>query len=338
MLKTGVLLINLGTPDSPSVTDVRKYLREFLMDEKVIDIPFLNRWLLVNCIIAPFRSPKSAKEYKKVWTKKGSPLLLHGLNLKDLLQKSLGNDYIVSFGMRYQNPSIEEALNTFKNEKLEKLVIIPLYPQYSDATTGSTLKKVKEELTKFNNSLRIQIVESFVENSSFINSFAQLGKNHIQKEKYEHFVFSYHGLPERQINKASINNYCQLNNSCCDTLTSENHHCYRAQCFETTRRIAKKLNLKPEDYSICFQSRLGKAEWIKPYTEDILTELAKNGTKRVLAFSPAFVADCLETTIEVGEEYRDKFIALGGEKWDLVESLNTSPAWIDTLKEIVLDI
>ncbi len=335
--KTGVLLVNLGTPNSPNTKDVRVYLREFLMDERVIDIPFIFRFLLVNGIIAPFRSPKSAKEYKKVWTDKGSPLLLHGLATEKLLQEKLGKNFIVSLGMRYQNPSIQVALEKFKDKGIKKLIVIPLYPQYASATTGSSVQKVYEEVNKWQIIPTMNIVNQFLEHPSFIKASANIGQKFLEEDQYDHFVFSYHGLPERQIRKGSCDNYCQLNDKCCSTYHSKNQYCYRAQCFETTRLLASALDIDEKDYTVCFQSRLGKDPWIQPYTEDVIKKLREKGHKKVLAFSPAFVSDCLETIIEVGEEYRDEFLELGGEKWQLVDSLNDHPDWINCLSDLVLE-
>lgn len=332
--KTGVLLLNLGTPDSTATKDVRKYLREFLSDGRVIDINPIGRWLLVNLIIAPFRAPKSAEEYRKLWTDKGSPLLFHGVELTEKVTQALGEDFIVSFGMRYQNPSIQKALEAFQNQGIEKLIVLPLYPQYASATTGSTMEKVWEELSKWEIIPTVEVVANFFDHPLFVKAFADLGKKYIQEKKYDHFVFSYHGLPERQIMKGSFDNYCRLG-ECCNTYHAKNKYCYRAQCFETTRLIAKELNIAEEDYTVCFQSRLGKTPWIQPYTEDVIHQLAEKGKKNVLAFSPAFVSDCLETTIEVGETYKEDFEHAGGDSWDLVESLNSSDAWVDCVKEII---
>jgi len=335
-LKTGVLLINLGTPDSPSTGNVRKYLREFLMDRRVIDIPFLNRWALVNLIIAPFRAPKSAKVYQEVWTEEGSPLLTNGLKLKELLQKSLGENFVVELGMRYQNPSIEKALETFKKDNYKEIVVIPLYPQYASATTGSTIEEFNRVISKWEVIPSIRIISNFVNNMKFISSLVAVAQKKINSTDYEHFVFSYHGLPERQIHKSSCNNYCQLG-KCCDKYTVKNYYCYRAQCFETTRLLTAALRIPEKKYTICFQSRLGKDEWIKPYAETVIHDLREKGIKKVLAFSPAFVADCLETTIEVGEEYKEEFLKLGGETWDLVDSLNTEKTWVECLKSMIID-
>ena len=336
MSKTAVLLINLGTPDSPSVPDVRKYLREFLMDGRVIDIPFLQRWLLVNLIIAPFRAPQSAKGYHELWTKEGSPLKVYGYKVVKLLQQALGNDYHVVLGMRYQNPSIKEALDQIKGKGISKIVMIPLYPQYASASNGSTIEKYMDEIKRWEILPTTKIISQFLEHPAFIDAFADIGKCYMAKKKYDHFVFSYHGLPERQIIKGSCENYCRLGD-CCSVYHAKNQYCYRAQCFQTTRLLAKQLGLNEGKYTVCFQSRLGSDPWIKPYTDEKIKEFLAKGYKKILVFSPAFVADCLETTIEIAVEYKKVFIDGGGEDWDLVESLNDHPKWIACLKQMVTE-
>ncbi|WMN07673.1 ferrochelatase [Marivirga arenosa] len=333
--KTGVLLVNLGTPDSTKTGDVRKYLREFLMDKRVIDFPFIFRWMLVNLIIAPFRAPKSAKEYRKLWVERGSPLKFYGEDVANMLQEELDDNYVVALGMRYQSPSIKSALEELRNQKVAKIIVIPLFPQYASATSGSVHDKVMEIVQKWQIIPQINFISTFVEEPGFYKTFAKIGKRHLDKHQYDHVIFSYHGLPERQIRKGSVDNYCKLG-SCCNAYHDKNRFCYRAQCFQTSRLIAKELNLSEDDYTVTFQSRLGNDPWIKPYTDDVLKDLAKEGKKSVLAYSPAFVADCLETTIEVGEEFKEEFEEAGGERWDLVESLNDDKDWVLTLKDLVL--
>jgi ferrochelatase len=333
-MKTGVLLVNLGTPDSTKTSDVRKYLREFLMDWRVIDIPFLNRWFLINFIIAPFRAPKSAHEYKKLWQESGSPLLFHGLELQQLVQKALGDNYIVGFGMRYQNPGIEKGLEIFKDKAIDKLIILPLYPQYASASTGSSIEEVMKIIGQWQVIPELKIISNFCDHPLFIKAFAELGKKYMKEKTFDHVLFSYHGIPERQILKGSVKDQCQLG-TCCMSYHARNKYCYRAQCFETTRLLVKELGLKEGDYSISFQSRLGKTPWIKPYTDHNVEALAKAGKKNILFFSPSFVADCLETTVEGGEEYKLLFERNGGQHWQLVESLNTSPMWVECVKEMV---
>lgn len=334
--KIGVLLVNLGTPDSTDTGDVRKYLREFLMDGRVIDIPFLSRWMLVNFIIAPFRAPKSANEYRKLWTERGSPLLFHTEDLKEKLVAKLDSAaYQVEIAMRYQSPSIVNGLKALNKGNVKKIIVLPLFPQYASATNGSVMDKVMEEARKWQIIPNITFISNFVEHPLFLEAWAELGREMMEKEEYESFVFSYHGLPERQIKKASVDGYCQLSEKCCASYTKKNQFCYRAQCFLTTRLIAEKLNIPLEKTRTCFQSRLGNDPWIKPYTEEIITESGNKGIKKILAFSPAFVADCLETTVEVGQEYKEKFMEMGGESWDLVPSLNSTDTWVDCVKDII---
>jgi len=333
--KVGVLLVNLGTPDSTKTSDVRKYLREFLMDKRVIDIPFLLRWMLINFIIAPFRAPKSAKEYRKLWTERGSPLKFYGEDVKDSLQSELDENYVVALGMRYQSPSIENALEELRNQNVAKIIVLPLFPQYASASTGSVQDKVMEIVQQWQIIPHINFISNFVEEPGFYKTFASLGKKYLDQHEYDHVIFSFHGLPERQIKKGSVDNYCKMGN-CCNVYHDKNRFCYRAQCFQTARLIANELNLAEDKYTVTFQSRLGNDPWIKPYTDYVLKDLPKEGNKSVLVYSPAFVADCLETTIEVGEEFKEDFQEAGGERWDLVESLNDNKDWVDTLKTLVL--
>ena len=332
--KIGVLIINLGTPDSPSVGDVRKYLREFLMDRRVIDIPFWRRFLLINLIIAPFRSPESAKGYHELWTSQGSPLKVYGMEIEGLLQHALGEDFQVKLAMRYQNPSIRSVLSNFKDKGFKQLIIIPLYPQYASSSTGSTMEEVMSVIKNWEVIPEIKMISQFFEHPLFIKACAGIAQKYMAQERYDHYLFSYHGLPEHQIMKSSCDHYCRLG-ECCSVYTSKNQYCYRAQCFETTRLLVKELGIKKEDYTICFQSRLGKTPWIKPYTDEVIKQLASRGIKRVLTFSPAFVADCLETTIEIGVEYKKLFMEHGGERWQLVESLNVDATWVECLKQMV---
>ena len=334
--KTGVLLVNVGTPDSTHTGDVRKYLREFLMDKRVIDIPFLSRWFLINCIVAPFRAPKSAKEYRKLWTERGSPLLFHGQDLRDKLNLQLDPDlYQVEIAMRYQSPGIMQGLESFRKSNVKKIIILPLFPQYASASTGTVADKVMEITQKWQVIPSMTFINDFVDHPLFLEAWAEIGMDMMKQGEYDTFLFSYHGLPERQILKSSCDGYCQLNNKCCSVKTKKNQYCYRAQCFYTTRLLSQRLGLPPDRVKTSFQSRLLKDPWIKPYTDEVIKELAAEGRKKVLAFSPAFVADCLETTVEVGEQYKEEFLALGGETWDLVPSLNSSDKWVECVKDII---
>lgn len=334
MGKKGILLINLGTPDSPSVSDVRKYLREFLMDKRVIDLPFIWRWLLINLIIAPFRSPKSAKAYQLLWSPEGSPLLHFGLKLKQGLQQELGSEYIVEFAMRYQNPPLRNALEKLQKLDISSLKIIPLYPQYASSSSGSTIEEVMKIVSSWQRIPNISFVTQFYDHKGFINAFSKKGNAYLKTGKYDHVLFSFHGLPERHIKKGDLNNHCRFDKSCCSSISGHNQLCYRAQCYRTATLITQQLNLNESQYTVAFQSRLetrAKDPWIKPYSDEVIQELARSGIKSLLVYSPSFIADCLETTVEIGIEYEELFIQHGGERLQLVESLNNEVEWIKTL-------
>lgn len=335
-MKKAILLINLGTPDTPSVSDVRKYLTQFLNDPRVIDISAIGRSVLVNGIIVPFRSPKSAKLYNKIWTSDGSPLTIHTKNLAFKLQKALGNEYIIEWAMRYQNPSIESVLEKVRQQKPSDITFIPLYPQYASSSTGSTTELVLKKLAKWEVIPNIKIINKFYDNPHYINAVVKSVDSY-DLNSFDHILFSYHGLPERQIKKASAHygtNSCHFG-KCCDAITENNQYCYRANCMETTRQLVKQLNIPEGKYTSTFQSRLDD-KWLKPYSDKVIAELGKKGLKKILVFSPAFVADCLETIYEIGTEYNDIFKEHGGESVTLVKSLNDSDVWVNALKEIIL--
>ncbi len=335
MQKTGILLVNLGTPDSPSTSDVRKYLKQFLLDERVIDIPALNRNLLVRGIIVPFRSPKTAALYQKIWDdENGSPLLHYSKLQHAMLQERLGETYQVELAMRYQNPSIESAVERLKKGLVNKIVVIPLFPQYASASTGSVIELVMKLVSKWTTIPPIKIINSFHDNPQMLEIFADNAKKH-DVASYDHVLFSFHGLPERQLLKCDHSeSYCLKVENCCEELNDTNKFCYSAQGYDTAKLIAKKLGLSRTDYTVCFQSRLGKEPWVQPYTTDVLKKLAAEGKKRLLVFSPAFVADCLETIYEITVEYHEEFREMGGEHVQLVESLNDDPRFIDALEEM----
>ncbi len=328
-MKTGVLLINLGTPDSPSVPDVRKYLFQFLNDPRVIDIPWLARTVLVNLIILPKRPAASAKIYKKLWTDKGSPLLIYGNELKEKVQAELGKDYTVELAMRYQSPSLESVLEKMRKENYKKIVIIPLYPQYASSSTGSTLELVLKTIAKWYVIPELKIVSQFFDNEGYINAFVERGKQY-GPENYDHVIFSFHGLPVRQVDKVYEDKKACAEHNCESSVTDDNYYCYRASSFATAKAIASKLNIPAEKYTVSFQSRLDE-KWLEPFSDKVVAQKAKEGVKKLLVFSPAFVADCLETTIEIGHEYAEIFQSNGGEKLQLVESLNAHPLWVKTV-------
>lgn len=337
MGKKGVLLVNLGTPDAPTYGAVYKYLKQFLLDPRVIDIGTVPRNLLVRGIIAPFRSKSSAELYQELWTEEGSPLKFYGYQLQDLLQAAMGEEYKVVLAMRYQNPSIEEGLKQLLDEQVSELIIVPLFPQYSSACTGSVYEEVMRLLMKEQAMPKLRFVNSYYDHPEFIAAILERAKEH-NIEEYDHVLFSYHGLPVRQLVKGDRSkSHCQKVPNCCQVMTDNNQHCYSAQCHATTRTLVTALGLKEGQYTTCFQSRLGKDPWVQPYTSDILEERAKAGDKKLLVFCPAFVADCLETTIEISVEYQEEFEEMGGEQVQLVESLNNHPRWVEGLKNIILE-
>ena len=335
MSKQGILLVNLGTPDSPSNSNVRKYLDEFLMDERVIDVNPVLRTILVKGIIVPFRGPKSAKLYREIWSDTtGSPLMHYSLLQRELLQQRLGDEYQVELAMRYQSPSIDSALNKLKDAQVRNIRVIPMFPHYASASTGSVLEKVMKLVRKWQTIPNISFINSFHDNELMIEAFADNGRKH-KPETFDHVLFSFHGLPQRQLVKSDHSKkHCLKVENCCSTLTENNKFCYSAQCHETARLIANKIGLTEDKYTVCFQSRLGKDPWVQPYTSVVIEHLAEKGVKRLLVFCPAFVADCLETVHEVSVEYGEEFSALGGEHVQLVESLNDHPRWIDALVEL----
>src|SRR6201996_5426084 len=275
MSKKGILLVNLGTPDSPQTPDVRKYLNEFLMDGRVIDVNPVLRTFLVRGVITPFRSPKSAKLYQEIWSEEtGSPLLYYSIIQHKLLQERLGDEYQVELAMRYQSPTIEAALDRLKANLVGDIKVIALFPQYASASTGSVLEKVMKLIGKWPTIPNISFVNSFHDNELMIETFADNARKY-DPETYDHILFSFHGLPQRQILKCDhTHNYCLKVDGCCNTLNDTNKFCYSAQSHDTARLIAEKLGITKDKYTICFQSRLGKDPWVQPYTSEVVAKLA----------------------------------------------------------------
>ena len=336
--RIGVLLVNLGTPDSPQTGDVRRYLNEFLTDGRVIDMPAAIRYPLFRGLVVPLRAPKSAKIYQQLWdAERGSPLRYHGLDLKELVQQELGDEYVVAFGMRYQKPSIESALEELRDAAVDRIIVLPLFPQYAAASTGSVQEKVMDIVKDWWIVPNINFISTFTDDPGFISSFGKRGRAEMEKHEYDHVVFSYHGIPERHVLKGSFKGYCQLG-KCCNTYNKNNRYCYRAQCFATSRLLAKELSLRDDQYTVTFQSRLQsrlRDPWLQPYTDEVIKEMPAKGIKNVLAFSPAFVADCLETTVEVGMEFKELFEESGGKHWQLVPSLNSEPYWVTAVADML---
>lgn len=333
--RTGVLVVNLGSPDAPEAGAVRRYLREFLSDPRVIDINPVGRWLLLNLIILPFRPRKSAEAYAKVWTPEGSPLLVFGRALVEGLRARLPDMPIV-LAMRYGAPSITAGLDALRAEGCDRVVVFPLYPQYAASSTGSTLEAVYREAGTRWNAPALTVVPPYFDAPGFVGAFAAVGREALAEGRPDHVLMSFHGLPERHMHKSDeAGNHCLAGPDCCAAMVDANRNCYRAQCFATARALAARLDLKPEHYTVCFQSRLGRTPWIRPYTDEVLVELAKRGVRSLSVFCPAFTADCLETLEEIGMRAVESFQQAGGERLQLVPSLNAHPAWVEAAADLV---
>lgn len=336
-MKKGLLLINLGTPSAAEPKAVGRYLREFLMDPLVIDVPALIRWFFVNVIIVPRRRYKSAHAYRQIWRPEGSPLLLHSLALLKALSREMGSGWLVKLGMRYGEPSIRQVLFEFQQGGIRELYILPLYPQFADSSTTTGLLKVQEELRGLQwNPETIKCLPHFFWFSGFIRATTKIMKLEKDNFRPDHLLFSYHGLPERHLTKRQdLKRVCNFDEKCCANLRQDNWLCYRAQCFETTRLLLKELGHPTEQSSIAFQSRLGRAKWIDPSLEVELKRLAEKGVKRLLVTCPSFVSDCLETLEEIGIRTRELFRSLGGEELKLVPCLNSDPIWVESFRELM---
>ncbi len=333
-MKKALLLVNVGTPDKPEVSYVRKYLFEFLNDRRVIDLPWLPQKLLVNGIIVPFRAPKSTRLYRQLWTGEGSPLLVNLNKLVDDLQFMLSRNYKVYGAARYGNPSLNEVLQEIKDNHHEEITVLPLYPHYASSTTGSVHEYIMRRIRKWNVMPRLHFIDQFYSHPGFIEAYVNRIKSY-GPEDYDYVLFSYHGLPVRQINKVHPDveyTSCQ----CAKEMPEHGKFCYKATCYETTRILAEQLTLHENEYSTAFQSRLNN-KWLEPFSDRVIKDLGKKGIKKLLVVAPAFVSDCLETTIEIGYEYDILFRKNGGEELILVESLNDFDDWVNIIPKIIKD-
>ena len=325
-MKTGVLLINLGTPNSSDTKDVRVYLREFLSDPYVIDIPALFRWLLLRLIILPRRPQKSAEAYQSIWTEQGSPLLFNSQALANNTQQLLGENYQVVLGMRYGTPSIAAAIEKLRD--CSQLIILPLFPQYSLAATQTAIEQARAIANTRWRDDNIFVIKSFYDAPSYIDAQATQISTILEQHPFEQLIFSYHGLPQRQVKKiCKVTSVCEMRHAC-PTIEQENMDCYRAQCFATTRAIVRLLCLQDDQYATTFQSRLGAARWLTPYTDEYLTQIAANGIKNIVVVCPSFVVDCLETLEEINIRAREQWQELGGENFYSIPCLNDNAAWL----------
>lgn len=328
MHKKAFLLLNLGTPDAPTTSAVKRYLKTFLMDKRVIALPALIRFILVYGLIAPFRSRKSAHAYQQIWTKQGSPLLVHTENLINKLKLKIKSPHQIAFAMRYGNPSINDTLKNL--EPFDELVILPLYPQYASATTGSSIMAVFDYYKDQQVLPNIKIIRDFYQHPAYIQALSASIKPYLKGDY--HLLMSYHGLPENQLEKLGCKPVCRT--PCPETILP-GKACYRQQCFMTSKAVASLLNLDEKNYTISFQSRLGKTPWIKPYTDEMIEELAKRGIKNLLVVCPAFVSDCLETLEEIGIQAKETWHLLGGEQLTLIPCLNAQDHWVEAITEML---
>ncbi|MFD2551583.1 ferrochelatase [Bizionia sediminis] len=329
-MKKGVLLVNLGSPDSPEPKDVKKYLDEFLMDERVIDVPYWARTLLVRGIILNTRPKASAKAYKKIWWEEGSPLIVLSEQLQQKVQESV--DFPVGLAMRYGSMSIKKGLQELADKGVDTVFLIPLYPQFAMATTETILVLAEEIRQEHFPNMTIENLPAFYNNPDYIDVLSNSISKHLEGKKYEHLLFSYHGVPERHIRKSDITkSHCKIDGSCCETPSPAHEFCYRHQCKEVTRLVAEKLNFAPGTYSSSFQSRLGFDPWLQPYTDRTIERLGKEGVKNMAIVTPAFVSDCLETLEEIAMEGEEIFHEMGGKDFTTIPCLNTETPWVNLL-------
>lgn len=328
--RRAVFLVNLGSPDSTSIPDVRNYLDEFLMDERVIDVPWLLRRIILSCFILPFRPKKSAHAYENIWTPEGSPLVVTSKKLQKLLADRIPHK--VGLGMRYGNPSIRRGLEELlEDSALEEIFMIPLYPHYAMSSFETVVVKAREEMKALRSKVKLRIIDPFYDDPLYLDALEASIRPHLE-QPWDHFLFSYHGIPKRHLLKGDPSKaHCMRVDDCCNADSVVHKVCYRAQSIHTTRSMVQRLGLPAGKYSTSFQSRLGSEEWCVPYTDKTLTQLAQNGVKRLVVACPAFVSDCLETIEEIGMEGRDNFLSHGGEDFRLVPCLNEHPKWVDAL-------
>lgn len=328
----GILLVNLGSPDSTDVKDVRKYLGEFLMDERVIDIPFWKRLLIVKGIILRVRPKRSSEAYKKIWWKEGSPLVVISQRFFNKVKNKV--DTPVSLAMRYGSMSIHKGIQELHSKGVSEVLLVPLYPHYAMSSYETVVVKAEEIIQKHFPSINLEVFPVFYKDKAYIEAMSSNIQNHLQDFDYDHVLFSYHGIPERHIFKSdTTKNHCKIDGSCCETASEAHKTCYRHQCFETTKAIVSTLNLKEGTYSNSFQSRLLKDPWLKPYTDHEFERLPKVGKKKLAVVTPAFVADCLETLEEIAMEGKDQFIEGGGKEYKHIPCMNENEDWVNVMTD-----
>lgn len=332
----GVLLVNLGSPKEPTIPAIRRYLSEFLMDPYVLQMPAPLRAMLVYGVIIPFRPKKTLKNYLSIWTNEGSPLIVESQKLKNKLQRHFHTqhkDTHVELAMRYGEPSLSQALDSFKSKNIRNIRVIPLYPQYAMSSSGTVIEKLKDLNHKsFNQFFTMSFVQDFFNDPKFINPLIETTKKHLSDKDFDHLLISFHGLPKSHLGEKVNSSICNFN-ECCASITEKNKNCYRAQCFETARQLARGLNLPSDKWSVGFQSRLTKG-WIEPFTDVLIEKMPASGIKNLAVVCPSFVSDCLETLEEVQQGEKVRFLQAGGEKFNYIPCLNDSDSWVKSLGEM----
>jgi len=332
-MSKGVLLVNLGSPDSPSVPDVRRYLREFLMDGRVLDVNWLLRFCIVHFAILPRRPRQSAEAYRTIWTPAGSPLVVTSRNVQAKLQERVSVP--VELAMRYQNPSVPQAVRSLAQKRVDEVLLIPLFPHYAMSSFETAVERVKEVAAELAPQMRIQVQPPYFQEPDYVAALVGSAEEFLRRG-YDHLLFSFHGLPERQIRKSDpTGGHCLVVENCCATASPAHATCYRAQCFKTVSAFVKQAKVPEGKYSIAFQSRLGRDPWLRPYTDHELPRLAAGGVRRLLVICPAFVSDCLETLEEIGLRGRETFLAAGGTDLTLIPCLNENSLWVRALEKMV---
>ncbi|WP_066013090.1 ferrochelatase [Endozoicomonas atrinae] len=332
MENRGVLLVNLGSPDSTSVEDVRNYLNEFLMDKHVIDLPWVIRRLILSLFILPSRPARSAEAYRAIWTEQGSPLIVNSEKFTEKLRER--TTIPVELAMRYGKPDMAEALKKLSQQPgIEEILLFPLYPHYAMSSVKTVIERTKSLMQEMNVNIPLRVHPVFYDHDGYIEALVESAKSWLEKD-FDHLVFSYHGVPERHIIKDDpTSNHCLKDKSCCQKTSIAHKTCYRHQVYQTTEAFVEKAGIPIDKYSVGFQSRLGKAKWLEPNTLDVIKQLADQGAKKILVICPSFVSDCLETLEEIGIGAKEEFIKAGGESLELIPCLNDHPAWINLLQQ-----
>jgi ferrochelatase len=332
MNSRAILLVNLGSPDSTSVADVRAFLREFLMDARVLDVPFPLRWAIVHLAILPSRPAQSAEAYRKIWTPEGSPLVVGSRKVQAALQKRL--PVPVELAMRYQNPSILNAIAALRGQQMRQVLLIPLFPHYAMSSYETAVERVKTVIAQTAPEMSLSVAPPFYDHPDYIQALVARASDHLRRG-FDHLLFSFHGIPERHLRKSDpAHAHCLTAEDCCSRESAARQTCYRSQCFSTVQAFVKAAGISPSQYSVAFQSRLGRDPWLKPYTDFVLESMGRAGVIKLLVMCPSFVSDCLETMEEIGIRGRESFRAAGGGELTLIPCLNDHPRWVETLEKM----